>query len=160
MRTPKVANLAVVHKIDALTDEIEELESAIEHIRVTVATAVSPDLRRVAQGRLEAWTADLAKLRKQRASLKTFYYPGRHGGLTRYKNGCRCDRCVDAVREWRRERLRLYREARIEMDGVMVYPAAPHGTLAGYARYTCRCADCAQVAREYRKLYRKQKEAS
>ena len=40
--------------------------------------------------------------------------------------------------EWRKH----YAAQRVMVDGKMVHPDAPHGTITGYSSYSCRCPKC------------------
>lgn len=68
----------------------------------------------------------------------------RHGTVTGYKYGCRCERCRAASREARNKGAARERERR---KGVLADMAADprhpsHGTYAGYRDYGCRCEKC------------------
>lgn len=68
----------------------------------------------------------------------------RHGTVTGYKYGCRCERCRAASREARNKGAAMERERR---KGVLADMAADprhpsHGTYTGYRDYGCRCEKC------------------
>jgi hypothetical protein len=48
--------------------------------------------------------------------------------------------------KWRQKSAKRRREylrsQRIEVDGVLVHPDAPHGTRGGYEQYGCHCLPC------------------
>lgn len=65
----------------------------------------------------------------------------RHGVLAAYvTDGCRCDDCQEAYRQWsvnrRAERRRQFAAGEIEIE---------HGTRNGYAYYLCRCDACSEA---------------
>jgi hypothetical protein len=131
----------------ALTEELQELEEAIFHARSSGrASSVKS---------LPVWEAEATAIRQriQEEQLET-WGPGPHGRLSTFARGCRCPECRAAKRERARAILQDKRERRIEMDGRMVYPSAPHGTISGYTRYACRCEDCSNARREYMDTWR------
>lgn len=76
-----------------------------------------------------------------------------HGTVQSYRNGCRCEPCTFASTESRTKRNSRARESqrkildrlvceRVEIDGRLVHPLAPHGTWNGYQHYRCRCDEC------------------
>lgn len=58
------------------------------------------------------------------------------------------------------ERVRSYQRARlaerIEVDGVLVHPNAPHGTVSGYNYWGCRCLSCSTAWSDYQALRRRE----
>ena len=56
-----------------------------------------------------------------------------HGTYLRYRRGCRCSECTNACRVYNREK-QSERSLRIS--------EIPHGTMAGYESYMCRCRKC------------------
>lgn len=71
----------------------------------------------------------------------------KHGTMSAYNAGCRCDDCRaanTAKSQRRRERRRA--------EGVI--PDEVHGTATGYAEWHCRCDDCTAAHREARNYKR------
>lgn len=66
-----------------------------------------------------------------------------HGTTYRYKQGCRCDECREAIRENRRK---------MRARGPKV-----HGRESSYTNYGCRCEACSTAARMERNLRKEKK---
>ncbi|MDF2969263.1 MAG: hypothetical protein K0Q93_3041 [Nocardioidaceae bacterium] len=72
----------------------------------------------------------------------------RHGTVTCYRKGCRCDSCK-AIHLGEQRAIRQRRRAeRVEVDGALVHPSAKHGTASGYGYFACRCPACTRNNRE------------
>lgn len=63
-----------------------------------------------------------------------------HGSITRYRKGCRCDKCI------------VHKKERIAK------PAQIHGTRYSYTRYKCRCHLCRAWNSQRMKDYKKSKQ--
>lgn len=76
--------------------------------------------------------------------------PPPHGTTARYtsrSHPCRCDLCLEAMREKARARHKRGPEE--------------HGTMSGYKNFGCRCPACSEANREYeRELRTRRKEAA
>lgn len=82
-----------------------------------------------------------------------------HGTPTRYRQGCRCDKCVTAMRAyWNRKYHesveRAAAKARAEHQKELrkrrrqgPIPAQVHGTWNGYTNYGCKCELCLEACR-------------
>lgn len=67
----------------------------------------------------------------------------RHGLVSTYNNhGCRCGECREAATRRRSVLKAVKHGQRIERNGVLVHPLAPHGTESGYGYWGCRCPFC------------------
>ena len=79
-----------------------------------------------------------------------------HGTYSRYNQGCPCELCKEAKREYGR-RYRAANAARIKAcieAGEPLPSNIPHGTAGGYTNFACRCEDCTTAAREADRKYR------
>lgn len=75
----------------------------------------------------------------------------RHGESGYVNYGCRCDVCKRANADKTNRLRNRNSEERVEVNGRMVHPLAPHGTVNGYMYYRCRCEPCTQAAGERNK---------
>lgn len=83
----------------------------------------------------------MSEPRKRRTyRTPTVVAPVKHGTVTGYRSGCRCDGCKSA----NREETARHREAARERGLPEGDPR--HGTGGGYTYYGCRCALCAEWA--------------
>lgn len=76
-------------------------------------------------------------------------YP--HGEPRGYNRGCRCEKCVTAIRAYWKAKQRRLRSSEI--------PEHIHGTVNGYSNYGCRCDQCLaawQTTYEYHRKYREE----
>jgi hypothetical protein len=78
-----------------------------------------------------------------RAAIVEFWHElgPRHGTISSYRSGCRCDACMEVNRRSRREG-RKRSIARGIPDRV------PHGTASTYTNWACRCEACKAAQRE------------
>jgi hypothetical protein len=74
-----------------------------------------------------------------------------HGTVARYTYGCREECCRKANRENHAKWVEAHRGK---------CPEGYHGTMTGYAAYSCRCALCKLANREYTKSQKKPQEAA
>lgn len=70
-----------------------------------------------------------------------------HGNYLKYNRGCRCAECKSAWAQYSKDR----RKARAEAGSI---PLHVHGSVNGYANYSCRCARCSQAASEAYRAHR------
>ena len=81
----------------------------------------------------------------------------RHGTYSDYNQGCHCELCTAAKREYGRR----YRKANAERIRACIEAGAPlpaniqHGRTGSYTNHGCRCEDCTRAQREADRLYRK-----
>ena len=86
----------------------------------------------------------------------------KHGTAGAYTNlGCRCDECRAASREAdrkyrenNREKVRAYQVEYAARLKRTPFELIPHGSVAGYSTYGCRCNDCRKANTERCKRYR------
>lgn len=112
------------------------------HHRCQVGKCVNP-------AHLEALTAEEHDARHPAVT-------GRPHGLAKsWVEGCRCDICAEAVREYRRGYLeRTRREAQMGLRQI------PHGTKNGYTTYACRCDACTRASTEAMRAIRSRRPRS
>lgn len=87
---------------------------------------------------------------------RPFHPDAPHGSSNGYTSyGCRCEACTEAAsaRSYRSTKARslTLSTQRVEIDGRMIHPNAPHGTNSGYKIYLCRCDTCRDWQRASRK---------
>lgn len=69
----------------------------------------------------------------------------KHGTMSKYRQGCSCDKCRAA----NKARCDELKEQRLQRP----IPRRVHGSLNGYNNYNCRCAKCVVVHREKDERY-------
>jgi hypothetical protein len=71
-----------------------------------------------------------------------------HGKASSYKNGCRCDACREANRDW--QRAYMHRTGRSRPRAVYIAERRanppPHGTESRYTDRRCRCDECKRAS--------------
>lgn len=80
-------------------------------------------------------------------------------GYNRYANGCRCQVCRMAKRQYMRDKRGRAAERRRRSDNPSKYVALgiTHGTYAGYTDAQCRCNLCAAVKADHDRKDRQQR---
>lgn len=81
-------------------------------------------------------------------------------GYSRYTNGCRCQVCRGAKRQYMRDKRRQANDRRKQADDPRKYVAhgITHGTYAGYTDAYCRCNLCAAVKADRDRAERRTRE--
>jgi len=78
----------------------------------------------------------------------------KHGKISTYVAGCRCEACRAENTNYRYNEKRDRRAARAMVGFRLVHPTAPHGTYGGYNNYGCQCAPCVEAGRLRNAAYR------
>jgi hypothetical protein len=76
------------------------------------------------------------------------------GTAAEYRRGCRCPACRKAIAEHQKAARHKRRAERRETGGRLIHPRARHGTLGGYDHYGCRCGECSEAERAWRRAHR------
>lgn len=80
--------------------------------------------------------------RKRGLKLKVHRAP-EHGTRHRYQQGCKCDECLGALRDY--------------MASLKGKEPPHHGTASGYGNYGCRCDSCKEAGSIQQHVYRERR---
>lgn len=80
---------------------------------------------------------------------KRFKGERRHGTMTSYGGGCRCELCKQAARDNYRANAEKNRDGRVKPYAQRLAKGLNHGTSTAYSKYKCRCDLCKQFMHDY-----------